>query len=46
MDKILKEIKNLNVDDLEKLVVKVQYELLNKMFPKNKKGEREMRKKK
>ena len=46
MNKILKEIKKLSIDDLEKLVVKVQYELLNRMFPKNKKGKREMRKEK
>jgi hypothetical protein len=44
MDKILKEIKKLNVDDLEKLYHKVQYILTDKMFPKDKKGQRHMRK--
>jgi len=44
MDKIFKEIKKLEVDDLEKLYRKVQYLLLHKMFPKDKEGKRHMRK--
>ena len=44
MEKLIKEIKKLNVSDLEKICVKVQYILLNKMFPKDKKGQRHMRK--
>lgn len=44
MDKLIKEIKKLDVNDLEKLYHKVQYLLLDKMFPKDKKGERHMRK--
>jgi len=46
MEKLIKEIKKLNVNDLEKLYHKVQYMLCDKMFPKNKKGQREMRKEK
>ena len=42
MDKIFKEIKKLEVDDLEKLYHKVQYLLLHRMFPKDKKGKRQM----
>ena len=44
MNKILQEIKKLNIEELEKLHYKIQYFLLNKMFPKNKKGEREKKK--
>ena len=44
MNKILQEIKKLDIEQLEKLLIKIQYSLLNKMFPKNKKGERERKK--
>lgn len=46
MDKIFKEIKKLDIDDLEKLYHKVQYLLTHRMFPKDKKGQRHMRKEK
>ena len=44
MEKLIEEIKKLDVKALEKLLPKVQYILLDKMFPKDKKGERHMRK--
>lgn len=46
MEKLIEEIKKLDVNDLEKLLPKVQYILLDKMFPKDKKGKRHMRKEK
>ena len=46
MKKLIEEIKKLDVNDLEKLSLKVQYILLDKMFPKDKKGQRHMRKEK
>jgi len=44
MDKIFKEIKKLDINDLEKLYHKVQFLLLHKMFPKDNNGKRHMRK--
>jgi len=44
MDNIFKEIKKLEVNDLEKLYHKIQYLLLDRMFPKDKEGKRNMRK--
>ena len=44
MDNIFKEIKKLEVNDLEKLYHKIQYLLLDRMFPKDKEGKRNIRK--
>ncbi len=44
MDKILNQVKQLDTKTLEKLYHKVQYLLLDRMFPKDKKGNRHMRK--
>ena len=44
MDKILNQVKQLDTKTLEKLYHKVQYLLLHRMFPKDKKGNRHMRK--
>ena len=40
---IFKQCEKLNPVILEKLIVKLQYLLLNKMFPKDKKGKRQMK---
>ena len=44
MNSIIKEIKKLKTEQLEKLSEQIQYLILNRMFPKNKKGERQMKK--
>jgi mRNA-degrading endonuclease RelE of RelBE toxin-antitoxin system len=44
MDKILNQIKKLDTETLEKLYHKVQFLLLDRMFPKDNNGKRHMRK--
>jgi hypothetical protein len=41
---ILSIANNLNDNELESIIIKLQKILLDRMFPKNKKGERQMKK--